>query len=122
MTKLEGIPRASAECADEDDDSRKAILIRRLETEGHRTIAIGRAIVTIERTDSQQEAPRECAAPDVLKISIYSDPDVSGDEQPVCLYIEGGRYGLAAAHLQVLSPDGRQRIFKMEHHLIRDEF
>ena len=41
MTKLDGIPRASAECADEDDDSRKAILIRRLEAEGHRTIGLG---------------------------------------------------------------------------------
>lgn len=122
MTKLDEIPKASVECADEACDSRKLALIKRLEAEGQRTIAIGRAIVTIERTDSQQEAPAECQDTDILKLSIYPDPDVTGDDRPVCLYLAGGRYGLASAHLQVAAPDGRQRIFKMEDHLVRDEF
>jgi hypothetical protein len=124
MTKLDDIPKASAECIEDDQDraSRKGILIARLEAEGLRPIAVGRAVLTIERTDSKDEVPAECMSPETLKLSVYSDPDVSGDEQPVCLYLEGGRYGLSAAHLQVIAGDGRQRIFKMEQRLVRDEF
>ena len=124
MTKLDDIPIASVEFSEvlEDQTSRQVDLARRLEAAGHRTISVGRAILTIERTDSREELPPECQNAEVLKISIYSDPDVSGDETPVCLYVEGGRYGLASAHLQVVAPDGRQRIFKMEARLVRDEF
>jgi hypothetical protein len=124
MTKVEDIPKASLECIEDDQDraSRKGILIARLEAEGRRPIALGRAVVTIERTDSREEVPPECMNTETLKLSFYSDPDVSGCEQPVCLYLEGGRYGLSAAHLQIIADSGRQRIFKMEQHLVRDEF
>jgi hypothetical protein len=124
MMKLDDIPHASIELSEalEDETYRQLALARRLEAAGHRTISIGRAILTIERSDSREELPPECQNAEVLKISIYSDPDVSGDETPVCLYVEGGRHGLASAHLQVVAPDGRQRIFKMEDRLVRDEF
>jgi hypothetical protein len=122
MTKLDDIPDAQAECVETDETSRKAILIRRLKAAGHRPIAIGRAIVTIERCDSLEEVPKECRNPDALKLSFYSDPDVSGHESPDCLYIEGSRYGQGPAHYQVLAEDGRQRIFAMEGRLVRSEF
>ncbi len=124
MTKLDDIPDAEAECVETpaDEASRKTALIRRLKAAGHRPIAIGRAIITIERCDSIEEAPRECASPDALKLSFYSDPDVSGHENPDCLYIEGSRYGQGPAHYQVLAGDGRQRIFAMEGRLVRSEF
>ena len=63
MTKLEAIPRASAECAYDDDDSRKVILIRRSEAEGHRTIAIGRAIVTSATSSEALAAAEPAGAP-----------------------------------------------------------
>ena len=124
MTKLDDIPKASVDYVDspEDEASGQVALARRLEAEGHRTIAVGRAILTIERCDAIEESPAECTGVDALKISIYSDPDVYPDENPVCLFIEGSKFGFRTAHLQVLAPDGRQRIFKLEQHLVRDEF
>jgi hypothetical protein len=124
MTKLDDIPDAQAECVEtpEDETSRKAALIRKLKAAGHRPIAIGRAIVTIERCDSLEEVPKECRSPDALKLSFYPDPDVSGHENPDFLYIEGSRFGQGPAHYQVLAGDGRQRVFEMEGRLVRSEF
>jgi hypothetical protein len=123
MMKLHEIPKASAECNEDPEvaTSRKGLLISRLESQGLSPIAICRAVVVIERTETRDEALPECRNAETLKISIYSDPDVSSTDEPECLYLECGRYGLASAHLQVFAPDGRQRIFAMDHRQVRDE-
>jgi len=82
-------------CPPDDPEDRKVLLAKRLESEGLKPICIGRALVTIERSESDTELP-ESLRPNwgVMKISVYSDPDVSGHEEPEILYIECGRYGI----------------------------
>lgn len=125
MKRLAEIPPASVECNEypEEEGSRKIALARRLEAAGHQTVAIGRAIVTIERCDSTDEAPPEAGGNwGTLKISIYSDPDVSGNETPVCLFVDGGRHGFNQAVLQMTNEVGLQRIFNLKPHQVRSEF
>ena len=124
MKKLADIPAASDECCEfpDDEGSRKIALARRLEADGHQTIACGRSILTIERCESPEEAPPELkGAWGTLKISVYSDPDVSAMETPMCLYPNGSRYGMLDAFLQIVRSDGRERISKFEEILVRDE-
>ncbi len=82
-------------CPPDDINDRKVVLAKRLESEGLKPICIGRALVTIERSEDDSELP-EALQPNwgVLKISVYSDPDVSGHEKPEVLYIDGGRNGI----------------------------
>jgi hypothetical protein len=85
VKKPSEIPLASVECNESayDETSRKIQLARKLESVGHQTVACGRSIVTIERCDADDQIPPE-AGPNwgTLRISIYSDPDVSGTEVP----------------------------------------
>ena len=80
----------------DDLNSRKVLLAKKLEAQGKKPICVGRALVTVERCESAAELPKPIASGwGVLKISVYSDPDVSGNEKPDVLYIDGGRYGLS---------------------------
>jgi len=125
MLKFDEIPRASVECNEtlEDEGSRKIALARRLEAAGHRTIAVGRAIVTIERCESASECPPEVSGDwGILKLSFYGDPDVSGDEKPTCFFLEGSRFGFSRGVMQLLNDSGRERIFELNDRLLRDDF
>jgi len=102
LKKLSEISLASDECCEFEGDelSKQVALARRLESEGHQTICVGRAMVTIERADESSETPDALKNWGALKISIYSDPDVSGHEEPTHLFIEGGRNGLVDVFVQ----------------------
>lgn len=104
MKDISQLPSASSELLDESDpldppedlDSRKVLLAKRLEAQGKTAICVGRALVTIERCELETDLPEPIAMGwGVLKISVYSDPDVSGVERPEILYIDGGKYGVA---------------------------
>ena len=70
-------------CPPDAPDDRKVLFAKRLEEEGLKPICIGRALITIERTENDSELPRELRPNwGVMKISVYSDPDVSGHEVP----------------------------------------
>ncbi len=105
MIDITTLRMASEEMLDDSDplappeerDSRKMNLARRLEAQGKKPILVGRAIVTIERSESDADLPAALQQRwGVLKISLYSDPDVSGHENPEVLYIAGGRFGLGS--------------------------
>jgi len=124
MEKFSEIQQASTECVElpEDEESRKLSLARHLQEKGHQVVALGRALVTIERTERASESPPECADSELLKVSFYPDPDASGSEIPMCIYLSGSRDGLGGAWLRTRSPDGRERVFRMREELVRDDF
>lgn len=103
MKDISQVPSAVIELLDDSDSSdpsddslsAKVELARRLESQGKKPICVGRALVTVERCECDKELP-EGLRPNwgVMKLSIYPDPDVTGAEDPVALYIDGGRFGL----------------------------
>ncbi len=116
MTKFDDIPLSSVEICEspEDKESGQFALARRLEESGHKTIALDRAIAVVERVSASDLNLPDLPASELLKISLYSDPDVSGEEQPMCLYIQGSKWGFSGAFLRTNAPGGSERIFKLE--------
>ena len=116
MTKLTDIPLSSEELLEDSEDevSKQIALARKLERDGHKTIAVGRAIAVIERINASDADLPTSDCDEVLRIAFYSDPDVSGEEQPMCLYLKGSRWGFAGAFLETLNSDGRLKLFKLE--------
>ena len=77
----------------EEDQGAKEQLIERLIAQGHVPILVDRAIIIIEQCEADDTFPKGWSD-DPLKISIYSDPDVSGTDAPSELFIHAGRYVL----------------------------
>ena len=102
--------------------SQRGELIARLDAEGKHPIFVGRAVFVIEQCEENDEIPEEVKVKNALRISIYADPDVYGESEPVYLYIEGNRSGLGQIFLQISRSDGKERIFSYEAVKIRDEF
>ena len=125
MKKLSEIPKASIECNElpGDEDSEEFKLIKRLENEGHQVIACGRGFITIERCEDESESPNEINGWGTLKISIYSDPDVTGEYKPINLYMNCSRYAASTTIIeQVSNNEGKERIFKHIKELLRSDF
>ena len=125
MKKLSEIPKASIECCDlpGDEDSEKLALIKKLEDEGHQVIACGRGFITIERCENDPESPHELKDWGTIKISMYSDPDATGIYEPINLYMNCQRYASNTIFLeQLLNAEGKERIFRHDKKIIRDEW
>lgn len=77
-----------------DPNDEKTVLIRRLIQEGHKPIAIGRAIAIVQQCDPIDgiAAPGDRVCSDPLKVTIFPDPNL--DDRPVDLYVHAGKYGL----------------------------
>lgn len=75
-----------------EEESAKDKLIVKLEQIGHKVIPIGRAFVVVEQCEGGDDFPQGWSH-NPLKISIYPDTDLAGEE-PSELYIHAGRYGL----------------------------
>ena len=95
MQKLNQVPpawEADAESFNNPEEWEKGKLLVRLKEEGQTAIAVDRAVLVIEQCDREDDFPKGWSH-DPLKISIYSDPDVTGDTSPSELYIHAGRMG-----------------------------
>lgn len=102
--------------------SQKGELIAKLDAEGKYPILVGRAVVVIEQCDEMDKVPDEVKNWHPLRISIYSDQDIWEQENPHFLYIEADKYGNPKIHMQFVADDGKERIYKFEEKLIKDEF
>ena len=102
--------------------SQKGELIAKLAAEEKHPILVGRAVVVIEQCEETDNVPVEVQNWHPLRISIFSDPDIHEQENPQYLYIEASKYGQPTIHLQIVDNHGKERIFKFEEKLIRDEF
>jgi hypothetical protein len=114
-----------AEIDDEElfgQPSRKGELISKLRAEGFHPIAVGRAVIVIEQCEEKDEIPVEAEGWKSLRLSIYSDPDVYDEEKPRYVFIQANKYGMPSVFLQILNSENKERIFKLEEKLIRDEF
>jgi len=116
------------EGAESDEDelfglpSQRGELIAKLNSEGKHPIMVGRAVFVIEQCEETDTIPVEVKTINPIRISVYDDPDVYGQSDPVYLYIEGNRSGLGQIFLQILRSDKKERIFSYEGVKIRDEF
>lgn len=102
--------------------SQKGGLIAKLDAEGKYPILVGRAVVVIEQCEETDKVPDEVKNWHPLRISIYSDQDIWEQKNPNFLYIEADKYGNPTIHMQSVADDGKERIFKFEEKLIKDEF
>ena len=99
MDKIQDIENASIELMQGPDcvmtsDDPEMVMLKRLEAEGHKTISIGRATLTIERCTNEDEIPDSLKNQwGCLKLSIYPDPSVYPNEKPNELYISANKYG-----------------------------
>jgi hypothetical protein len=116
MKKLLEIPSAVTECCDDPEEAGtlKCALATRIEAEGSRPIAVGRAIVTIERCEDGDIKPVEVENWGTLCVSFFEDPDLTGAEVPTRLYVEGSRYGLGPIHVEYTRADGSRVVQRYE--------
>jgi hypothetical protein len=123
MKKFNEIEKAES---DEDElfglPSQKGELIAKLAAEGKHPILVGRAVVVLEQCEDTDKVPEEVKNRHPLRISIYSDQDVREQETPNYLFLEASKYGLPTIYMQIIGSDDKERIFKFEEKLIRDEF
>lgn len=92
MKKLQEIPPACGNATPDDTDWEKDRLIERLAAEGHKTISVDRAVLTIEQCERIDDFPKGwCEEP--LRITVYADPD-SGFCGHDTLFVHAGRSGL----------------------------
>jgi hypothetical protein len=116
MKRLSEIPSAATECCEDPDEigTRKCMLAFRLEEEGKQPVAIGRALVTIERCEDDDYKPVQVSNWGTLCLSFFEDPDLTDSEVPTRLYVEGTRYGLGPIHAEITHPDGSRTIMRYE--------
>jgi len=108
MRDISSIPAASKELLEGDEydpsdepDDKKVLLAQKLESEGKTVICVGRGLITIERSDYEDEIKGVGSGWGTLKVSTYSDPDVSCEEVPdSAIYLKVGRYGLSSLQLE----------------------
>jgi hypothetical protein len=93
----------------EEDKGAKEQLIEALIAQGHVPILVDRGIIVIEQCEDGDTFPKGWSQ-DPLKISIYSDPGVSGRDVPSELFIHAGRYGFMEAFL---SPEPKHKLFRL---------
>lgn len=100
MKKLSEIPQASLGDGDFplDDHDDKRELIARLEGQGHKTICVGRAVVTIEQCERGDEYPKGWVE-DPLRLRVYPDP-CCGGEEPDEIYVHAHRMGVMEVFLK----------------------
>jgi hypothetical protein len=92
VKKLQDIPNATGNSTPGDTDWEKDRLIERLAREGHKTISVDRAVLTIEQCEAGEDFPPGwCSEP--LKVTVYADPDAGFGGQDA-LFIHAGRSGL----------------------------
>lgn len=93
MKKLRDIPDARGN-ADQSDisDWEKDRLIQHLAHEGHKTISVDRAVLTIEQCEQGDDFPQGWSS-EPLKVTFYADPDAgfSGHDS---LFLHAGRAGM----------------------------
>jgi hypothetical protein len=84
----------------DDPNDNKVILAKKLESEGKRVICVGAGLITIERTENHDNIEQVTDGWGILKITVYSDPDISCIETPdSIIYIKVGKYGLRQVQL-----------------------
>lgn len=105
VRKLKDLPRAWKNGDESDPNWEKDRLIDRLESDGHRTISVERAVVIIEQCEEGDRFPTGWSQ-DPLKLTVHPDPDAGFGRQPDELYIHAGRSGLMDVHLR--RPDGKR--------------
>lgn len=101
MKKMREIQTASERWHEplEPENFQKDRLIADLEAQGHIAITVDRGVVVVEQCELDDEFPKGWSS-DPLKVSVYSDPDLSGTDEATQLFIHVGRYGLTGILLQ----------------------
>lgn len=107
MLKLSEIPIASGNSPDWDKD----MLIEGLEKDGHKTISVDRAVLTIEQCENTDSFP-EGMCDEPLCITIYPDPDAGFDPTPEKIYIHAIRSGTMEVFL-VRNEIGESKISRL---------
>lgn len=83
----------------EPENFQKDRLIADLEAQGHIAITVDRGVVVVEQCELEDQFPKGWSS-DPIKVSIYSDPDISGTDEATPLFIHVGRYGFMGIVLQ----------------------
>ena len=86
---------------------KKDLLAQRLIEDGHKPIGVGRAIMVVTQCEQTDDFPKGWSD-EPLRIMIYGDPDVTGDELPAELFLHGGRYVLMETFFRINRSDGTQ--------------
>ncbi len=81
------------------------ILVATLIQQGHKPIAVGRAIMVVTQCEAGDDFPKGWSE-EPLRIAIYGDTDVTGDEVPMELFLHGGRFGLMETFFRINRTDG----------------
>jgi hypothetical protein len=106
LKNIDNLPIASIECLDNSDPSEladlpedlKVKLAQQLEAEGKRTLLVGQGIITIERKENQDRLHESLLNWGILKISAYSDPEITGEQLPKYLYLDVSKYGTISVY------------------------